>query len=252
MKKVTIVCFSPTGNSKKYASLLAEKIDKDFKILDFTQKENRENNIIFSENDIVIFSAPVYAGRLPNIHLFENVKGNHTLAVCIVTYGNREYDDALLELKNICDNKGFYVIAAGAFIGEHTYSQYVGANRPNEGDILKIEQLAKYIKENAEKPCIKNLEVKGNYPYCEHHGIPFVPQPNEKCSQCGSCVRKCPVGAIDKNTFLADSQKCISCFACMKNCTKNARIVQNAQFPKLVERLENNLRYVEKEADIFF
>ena len=252
MKKVTVACFSPTGNSKKYASLLAEKIDKNFDILDFTKKENRKNDIIFSENDIVIFSAPVYAGRLPNIHLFENVRGNHTLAVCIVTYGNREYDDALLELKNICENKGFCVISAGAFIGEHTYSEYVGANRPNENDILKIEQLAEYIKENEEEQYTKSLEVKGNYPYCEHRAISLIPQPNEKCSQCGSCVKKCPVEAIDKNTFLTDGEKCISCFACVKCCTKNARVVENPQFSKLVEKLENHLRYVEKDAEIFF
>ena len=78
----------------------------------------------------------------------------------------------------------------------------MGTNRPNENDILKIEQLAKYIKENEEEQYTKSLEVKGNYPYCEYRAISLIPQPNEKCSQCGSCVKKCPVEAIDKNTFL--------------------------------------------------
>lgn len=254
MKKLVIACFSPTGNSKKYAKILAEKINMPYDIIDFTIKENRQKEIIVTEENMILFSAPVYAGRLPNIDLFENVKTNGALAVCIVTYGNREYDDALLELKNICEQKGFHVVAAGAFIGEHTYSQYIGANRPNEKDILKIEELAQYIKNGIQTNQWndKKIEVKGNYPYCPNQAIPFVPQPNEKCSRCGSCAKKCPVGAIDDSTFLADSQKCISCFACVKCCTKSARVVENGQYPQLVEKLEKNLRYVEKEAEIFF
>ena len=64
--------------------------------------------------------------------------------------------------------------------------------------------------------------------------------------------KKCPVEAIDKNTFLTNGEKCISCFACVKCCTKNARVVENPKFSKLVEKLENHLRYVEKDAEIFF
>lgn len=254
MKKVVAAYFSPTGNSKKYVTLLAEKIDIPFDTLDFTKKENRRNDVVFSKESIVLFSAPVYAGRLPNINLFDNVKGNGAYAVCIVTYGNREYDDALLELKNICEQKGFQVVAAAAFIGEHTYSEYVGANRPNEQDDLKIEELAEYIKSGISKNCFEGnkLQVKGNEKYCEHKAIPLIPQPNEKCSQCGSCARKCPVGAIDEKTLLSDSTKCISCFACVKGCTKKAREVkENGMYSKLVEMLETNLRYVEKEAEIF-
>lgn len=254
MKKLVVACFSPTGNSKKYALMLAEKIKIPYEVIDFTIKENRQKQMMFTEEDVVLFSAPVYAGRLPNIGLFENVKTNGALAVCIVTYGNREYDDALLELKNSCEQKGFHVVGAGAFIGKHTYSQYIGANRPNEKDSLKIEELAQYIRNGIQTNQWHDaeLKVKGKYPYCPNQAIPFTPQPNENCSRCGSCVRKCPVGAIDEKTFLADSQKCISCFACVKCCTKNARVVENNQYPKLVEKLENNLRYVEKEAEIFF
>lgn len=254
MKKIVITCFSPTGNSRKYASLLAEKIKLPFEIVDLTKKENRQNELFFSNENIVLFSAPVYAGRLPNINLFQNVKGNNTPAVCLVTYGNRDYDDALLELKNVCQQNGFSVLAAGAFIGEHTFSKYVGADRPNENDILKIEKLAQYINDCIEKNEFQNksFTIKGNVNYCEHKNIAFAPQPNGNCSQCGSCAKKCPVGAIDEKTLLSDNKKCISCFACVKGCTKNARTVNNPLLSKTVEMLEKNFRYIEKEAEIFF
>ncbi len=38
MEKVTAIYFSPTGNSKKYVTLLAEKIALPFDTLDFTKK----------------------------------------------------------------------------------------------------------------------------------------------------------------------------------------------------------------------
>ena len=47
---------------------------------------------------------PVYAGRIPNLLLLKyltSVKGNDALAVPIVLFGNRNYDDALIELRDI-------------------------------------------------------------------------------------------------------------------------------------------------------
>jgi hypothetical protein len=43
---------------------------------------------------------PVYKGRAPVFltDYFSRVKGNNTAVVFIVVYGNRDYDDALLEL----------------------------------------------------------------------------------------------------------------------------------------------------------
>ena len=49
MEKVTAIYFSPTGNSKKYVTLLAEKIALPFDTLDFTKKENRKNEILIKK-----------------------------------------------------------------------------------------------------------------------------------------------------------------------------------------------------------
>lgn len=42
--------------------------------------------------------------------------------ICLVVYGNRVYDDALRELKDILIADGCNPIAVGAFIGEHCLS----------------------------------------------------------------------------------------------------------------------------------
>ena len=255
MKKLSVLYFSPTGNSKKYGFAVAEAMQEPFESFDFNKREMREKEFCFSHEDVVLLCAPVYAGRLPDIGLFENIKGENTPAVCIVTYGNRDYDDALLELKNVCEKRGFHAIGAAAFIAEHTFSEFVAADRPNEEDEMKIEELAKYIKRclKEDKWREKALAVKGSYPYtCMPKKMPFAPQPNARCCRCGSCVRKCPVGAIDGKTILTDKEKCIACFACVKGCTRKGRSVDQPQYYALCEKLEKNLRDVQREAELFF
>ena len=65
--------------------------------------------IVFSRHDIVVFGFPVYAGRiLPEaLDRLNSFHGNHTPCVITVTYGNRHYDDALLELFNNIKERGF-------------------------------------------------------------------------------------------------------------------------------------------------
>lgn len=72
---------------------------------------------------------PVIAGRVPNVLLkfLDTLQGGGALAVPVVLYGNRNFDDALIELRNILQDRGFYAIGAAAFIGEHSFS---GSWRP--------------------------------------------------------------------------------------------------------------------------
>lgn len=45
-----------------------------------------------------------------------SIKGNGVLAIGVVVYGNRNFDDALIELRYILELDGFTVIARAAFI----------------------------------------------------------------------------------------------------------------------------------------
>lgn len=51
----------------------------------------------------MIFGTPVYAGRVPNkvLPMIQGLfQGNDAFAVPVVTFGNRNYDNALIELRN--------------------------------------------------------------------------------------------------------------------------------------------------------
>ncbi len=141
MKRVNLMYFSPTATTKTIVETIGHRlVEKNGieqgKIVDFTLPKQRETGVTFKSNDILLIGVPVYSGRVPNILLsyLNTIKGNNTLAIPIVLYGNREYEDALLELNDILIENGFNVIAGGAFIGEHSFST-----------ILAKEHIIKYI-----------------------------------------------------------------------------------------------------------
>ncbi|MBO5149062.1 MAG: ferredoxin, partial [Anaerotignum sp.] len=117
MKKVWAMYFSPTGGTEKAvkttAEALAAKLGLPLEVYDWTLPGVREKEAVFGEGDIVVCGTPVIAGRVPNVllpYLNEKVKGNGALAVPVVSFGNRNFDDALIELRNILEEDGFKTV----------------------------------------------------------------------------------------------------------------------------------------------
>ncbi len=163
MKKVTAIYFSPTRGTKKYVEAAAKALDGDFTVIDLTNAKARAEKYHFGPDDLVIFGAPVYAGRLPLYpeKLYGNITGEKTPAIFTVTYGNREFDDALLETKDICEANGFVGIAAAAWLSEHTYSDKLAGGRPTEDDLSEAADFAAKIAAGLSSAVFEPLEITG-------------------------------------------------------------------------------------------
>ncbi len=74
---------------------------------------------------------------MPNVLLkyLETVKGDGAAAMPVVTFGNRAFDDSLIELRDILRDNGFRPFAAAAFVGEHSFSTTLAAGRPDVDDL---------------------------------------------------------------------------------------------------------------------
>ncbi|QEK11737.1 ferredoxin [Crassaminicella thermophila] len=257
-KKINAMYFSATGTTKKIVSALAEKISKNIddeaiiNYIDFTLPEVRKKSVSFTEEDVVIIGVPVYAGRVPNVLLkyLNAITGNGALAVPIVVYGNRNYDDALIELKDILELNGFKAIAGGAFIGEHSFSKILAKDRPDEKDIAIVIDFAdKIYKKIILKDEIQTVEVKGNKPYRKYYmpkdekGRPVdirkvKPKTNNNCIDCKLCVNICPMGSIDAEDVSKFNGICIKCGACIKKCPVQAKYYDDKDYLRHKQELE--------------
>ena len=173
MKKVWAMYFSPTGGTEKAvkttAKALAEKLGLPLDVYDWTLPGAREKEAVFGEGDIVVCGTPVIAGRVPNVllpYLNEKVKGNGALAVPVVSFGNRNFDDALIELRNILEADGFKTVAGGAFVSEHSFSKTLAAGRPDEKDLAVMKEFGEKIAEKLMSGWVYEgpAYVKGNDP----------------------------------------------------------------------------------------
>ena len=232
MKKInlTLAYFSPTDTTKTTLKNIAQGMGcVEYKEIDFTEFDSRWEKRTFSDDELVLFAMPVYYGRLPVVEreIFRSIKAMDTPVVPIVVYGNINYDDALLELKNNLEDVGFKTIGAGVFLGEHSMNPSVAKSRPDKEDLIKQLEFGEHLKEkyiNLTNMENANVEVPGNFPYRDGADTPLAPQLVGECKDCSSCSEICPMFAINPNDpSKVDSFRCILCFRCVRNCTDGAR-----------------------------
>jgi ferredoxin len=254
-ENLTLIYFSPTSTTKIIMEEIARGMGQESpRVIDITKPGIRNQAVPEFENDIVLMGAPVYAGRLPGdaAEYFKGIKGSACLAVLVVLYGNREFEDALLELKNISLDGGFLPLAAGAFIGEHSFSDDVfsiASNRPDEYDLEKAflfgKKIANLLDRVEKNEKITPLEVPGNFPYKDGMGnaaFPFITVTKE-CDDCGICLGVCPKNAIaidESNTYSTIDEDCIFCCACVKACPQQARILKDSPMKEKAKWLSEN------------
>lgn len=222
---INSIIFSPSGTTAKVAETLTGFLDSEAVTYNLTVGNPERIDV---QGDITIFAMPVYAGRIPALAVerLKAVRGNGGKAVAVVVYGNRDYDDALLELCDTVTALGFEVIAAGAFIAQHCIFPKVATGRPDDKDTEKLSEFAAEIRRKigSGEP-LDPASVKGNRPYKKAKGVPLHPEVNKKkCNGCATCARECPTGAIDaENPLLTDASRCITCCRCINVCPRDAR-----------------------------
>lgn len=261
--EVFALFFSPTGNTKKAVRAIAKGIaqeiaDGDFYSIDITSRDDRHAVYAFGEGDVVILGLPTYAGRIPNKiapYVSESIYGEGAIAIPVVTYGNRAFDDSLKELATIMHDNGMSLCGATAVPSEHAFTDKLANSRPNDNDINELlaygQMLGKEIKSGkTERISLgkipgRDIEESEYYKPLKANGEPAVflkamPVTDEsKCTGCGECRNICAMGCY-KESFTNPSGICIKCHGCIKVCPNNAKSFEDEDFLSHVKMLEKN------------
>lgn len=253
--RVVACWFSATGTTKavtvQIGAGLAEALGAPLEGFDFTLPQARTAPPELGPGDIAVVGLPVYAGRLPNVLLpyLNTWNGHGAAAIPVVVYGNRNFDDALMELLELLESHNFHTVAAAAFVGEHAFSTTLAAGRPDDEDLEEAEDFGHRAGLALLKGAVSPVEVPGNCPVGPYYqprdraGNPIdirkvKPKVNASCDQCGACVALCPMGSIDPMDVSRYTGICIKCGACIKSCPQHARYYDDPGYLYHKEELE--------------
>ena len=238
--------FSPGNTTEKVVSHIASSFQNyPVESINLTDYATRQEDYYFKENELLILGVPSYGGRvpIPVIDALSRFSGLNTPVVLVATYGNRDIDDTLMELKKNVTDKGFIPIGAASFVCQHTFLKECAEGRPDEEDLKIAKEFGDKLKERLRLLVTYdtgNLEVPGSFPYTKPPmgEFPFRVETNDYCIYCMLCADVCPVKAIsDSNPKDIDNSKCLRCGSCLRICPTQAKSFTEEPFKALQQKL---------------
>ena len=227
MGKVVKIVFSPTGGTAAVAEFLSAHLGEHVRGIDLTDAHVDFSRECVAEDEVAVIAAPSYGGRIPRLaaQRLAQMRAERARAVVVSVYGNRDYEDSLVELQDIAERCGFHVVAGVAAVAEHSIVHRYATGRPDAEDRVRLSQIgleiAKRLRENATSG---SPVLPGNRPYKKEFSMSLAPVANSACTGCGICAEQCPAQAISHaDPRVVDKSQCISCMRCVSICPHAAR-----------------------------
>ena len=177
MMNVYEIYFSPTGGTRKVATFLAQEMNTEPGQIDLSDNRTDFYAIALTSEDVAVIAVPSYSGRVPvpAVERIMQIRGNGAKAILVCVYGNRAYEDTLIELQDCVQQAGFSVAAAVAAVAEHSIARRYAANRPDQEDYRQLKEFAGKILDKLNHGDAAMPVIPGNRPYRKAGNVGLIP-----------------------------------------------------------------------------
>ena len=147
--------FSPTHTSKRVGEAVAAGLQA-ARLVENDLTHTPADDAILPSSSVAVVAVPVYRGSVAPLALerLQGLHGDGTPVVLLAVYGNRDYEHALDDLDRFMTERGFVTVAAGTFVGEHSYSTPetpIAQGRPDAQDLAAATAFGAQVREKLAK-----------------------------------------------------------------------------------------------------
>jgi len=244
--RALVLWYSQTGHTERYGRLLARRLERlGMKV---ESSELRRFDVKgMGDFDLIVIGSPVYYYDTPDCvkawtRCLPELKG--TPVAAYVSFGGPEGNqhNAACSILQLLVEKGGVPVGARAFMNMSAFplswsekevheKTWMSRHLPDEETYDRVREyavhLAIQVKEGSVAEFSRRLTIREvstwfgpiwwTKKFVRDHSID-----QKKCIQCGTCVEKCPAGAIDLPAFEVDRDACVLCFGCINNCPAQA------------------------------
>jgi len=244
-KKAMVFWYSQTGNTERAGRLIAETLKKNNLTVEAAEYRDIDPASV-ANCDLIIAGSPVYYYDVPanfKQWLRELPDIAHIPCAAYVTFGGEggNQHNTACTLLELLAEKGGAPAGMETFGNMSTFAitwSSGNVNRilkyrhlPDETSYDKMRDFASRVLNQVREG--KNFEIDKEVDF--RNLIKSAPSiwstklfisrhtiDAEKCIDCGTCVKKCPVDAIDLSKHSVDTDRCIACLGCVNNCPVQA------------------------------
>jgi NAD-dependent dihydropyrimidine dehydrogenase PreA subunit/flavodoxin len=221
-----VVCFSPTGGTKKISEYAADYLKSP--LIDLTSFKNQNNFDYSKYYEYIVICFPVYSQNIPNpvIDILKKLKSKYFLL--LITYGRMNMGNVMYEALKLLNGTAI----GGAYIPtKHTYKVGNYFSDYNKLNCL-FERINNKITEKIKFPKLHKNPLSNIFPNLRsRNGLKLTKTDN--CIICNLCNKYCPTNSINYGVV---NNKCIRCLSCYFHCPNNGLNIKYSWFLQMYLR----------------